>query len=882
MSWLKQMFLRRRVYGELSEEIREHLEEKSDELMADGMSKKEASEAARREFGNVTLMEERSREVWQWPSIESFFNDVLYGLRQLRRNPGFTSVVILTLALGIGVNAAVFSVVNAVLLKPLRYPRADQIVMIHEKITLPGYEDDLDMVSSADFADFSTRNTSFEDMAAIRYQSFDLTGKGEPVRVEGSAVSASLFSVLQVDAALGRVFTREQDHYGGPHVVLLGYGLWVSRYGSDPQMVGQSIRLNDESYTVIGVMPKWFHFPDQDDQLWVPLDLRPDEFTNRVDRSVLVAARLKQGLGLKQAQAQMDAAGRQLAQQYPATNAGVSAHVVSLRDQIVGDVRPAILILWGCTGFVLLIVCANISNLLLTRASIRRREFAIRAALGAARLRIVRQLLTESTLLALLGGILGLVVAFWGMHAIRWISPPDSFPYLPRLDEIGIDWSMLSFTLGISLLAGFSFGFIPALQTGRSNLQETLKESGRISGGGRGSWTRMLLVVAETALSAIVLVGAGLLLRSFLRLAQVPLGFQPRNVLSLRVIPRGPRYSNQAERSSFYQQVLQKIESIPGVQSAGAIGFLPLTWVWHVNKFSIQGQTLPVPGEEPVADFRPVTPGYFSSMGIPSVAGRDFSWTDAAGSLPVVIISDAIARRFWPKDDPVGRHIKQGPPDSLGGWLTVIGVVGDVRYYDVASKPQPTIYLPYGQNQGTGMALHDLVVRTAVEPSSVNSAVRSAIWAVDPSLSISRVRTMEEVYSISVTPQRFNLQLLGLMASVAMILAAVGLYGVIAYTVQQRTREIGVRIALGAKPQEMIGLVLFQGARLAIVGVAIGVVAALGLVRLMTGLLYGVTANDPLTFAGVSILLLLVALAASYVPARRAMHVDPIVALRYE
>ncbi len=882
MNWLKQMFSRRRFYGELSEEIQEHLDEKTEDLMAGGMSKEEATKAARREFGNVTLIEERSREVWQWPSIESFFNDVLYGLRQLRRNPGFTLVVILTLALGIGVNAAVFSVVNAVLLKPLRFPGSDQIVMIREKISLPGYEDDLDMVSPADFADWSARNTSFRDIAAIRYHSFDLTGNGDPVRVEGSAVSASLFSVLQIDAALGNVFTREQDHYGGPRVVLLGYGLWTSRYGSSPQIVGQSIRLDDESYTVIGVMPKWFHFPDQDDQLWVPLDLRPDEFTNRVDRSVLVAARLKQTVGLQQARAQMDAAGRQLAQQYPATNAGVSAEVVPLRDQIVGDVRPAILILWACTGLVLFIVCANVSNLLLTRASIRRREFAIRVALGAARLRIVRQLLTESILLALLGGTSGLAVALWGMHAIAWISPPDSFPYLPRLHELGIDWSVLSFTLGISLLTGLSFGFIPALQTGRSNLQEPLKESGRISGGGRGSWTRMFLIVAETALCTIVLVGAGLLLRSFLRLAEVPLGFQPRNVLSLRVIPRGPRYLSQAERSAFYQQALQKIESIPGVQSAGAISFLPLTQVWHVTKFSIQGQTVPVPGEEPVADFRPVTPGYLSSMGIPMITGRDFSWTDTPGSLPVVIISDAVARRFWPKEDPVGRHIKQGLPDSPGGWLTVVGVVGDVRYYDVTSKPQPTVYLPYGQSQVTGMALHDLVIRTAVDPSSVNSAVRNAIWTVDPSLSISRVRTMEEVYSISVTPQRFNFQLLGLMAFVAVILAAVGLYGVTAYTVQQRTREIGVRMALGARPHEMIGLILFQGAKLAIVGICIGILTAFSLTRLMKSLLFNVPSSDPLTFVGVATLLLMVALAACYIPARRIMDLDPTIALRHE
>ena len=882
-AWIQRLagiFRKQHLDAELAEELECHLQMHIADNVRAGMTREAARRDALIKLGGLEQTKESYRDRRGLPALDAFLQDLRFGTRILIKNRGFTSVAILILGIGIGANTAVFSVMNTVLLKPLPYPRADQIVMVREKINLPSYADEVDMVPTADFADWTTQNTPFEEIAAVKYQSFDLTGSGEPVRIEGDAVSASLFSVLQIYPVIGRVFSREEDSYGGPRVVLLAYGLWVSRFGANTHIVGQAIRLNGESYTVTGVMPKWFHFPAPDDQLWVPLDLSPNELTNRADQSVLVVARLKQPGSLTKAQGQMDAISRQLVQQYPTTHTGISSHIVPLRDRVVGNVRPAILILWICTSFVLLIVCANIANLLLTHASARRREFGVRVALGAAPMRIVCQLMTESVLLAVLGGALGLAFAVWGMHVIRWISPPDAFPYLPRLDEIGFNQTVLAFTAAVSVFTGLAFGVLPAIQVRRSDVQDSLRETGATTGGRRGSWTRMMLIVAETALGTIVFVGAGLLFRSFRHLEEVPLGFQTRNVLTLRVIPRGLKYHNQVMRSDFYQRVLEKIETIPGVQSAGAINFLPLTQVWHAHKFSIQGQTLPSPGEQPLADFRPVTPGYFASLRIPIETGRDFSWGDVHGSLPVAIVSEAVARRSWPNEDPIGRHIKQGLPDALGQWLTVIGVAGDVRYYDVVNEPRATIYLPFAQTEGTSMTLHDVVVRTAVDPSSVSSAVRSAIWSVDSDLPLSRIRTMDEVHSISLAPQRFNLFLMGVMACMAIILAAMGLYGVTAYTAQKQTREIGIRMALGAQSHDVIRVILLDGAKLAVAGIVIGILVAFSMSRLLKGLLFAVSTADPLTYVLAASLLCFVVLVACYFPARRAARLDPMAALR--
>lgn len=886
LAWLTRfggMFRRKEREAELAAELESHLQMHIEDNLRAGITPEEARRQALIKLGGMEQAKERYREQQRLPWVEALWQDLHFGARVLIKSPGFTTIALLTLGLGVGANTAVFSVINTVLLKPLPYRDPERIVMVHEKISLPSLTDDVDMVPAGDFSDWTNRDTPFEDMAAIKYRSLDLTGTGEPVRIEGGAVSASLFSILRVDPMMGRVFSREEDRYGGPRVVLLSYGLWVNRFGANPGLIGQPIRLNEEDYTVIGVMPKWFHFPDPDDQLWVPLDLSPEDLADHAHLSVLAVGRIKHARGISDAQAQMDTIGDQLAREYPATHAGMSAHVISLRDQIVGDVRLAILILWGCTTFVLLIVCANIANLLLARATTRRREFAIRVVLGATPMRVVRQLLTECVLLGVLGGTLGLAFAVWGMYLIRWISPPDSFPYLPRLNEFGFDHTVLTFAIGTSILAGLVFGMVPALQLGRSDLQEPLLEGSRgATGGGRSSWIRMMLIVAETALGTIVIVGAVLLFRSFLHLKQVPLGFQTKNVLTLRVIPQGPKYSNQVTRSNFYQRVLENIKAIPGVQSAGAISFLPLTQIWHTDRFSVQGQTSSIPGDQPPADFRPVTPGYFESLRIPFKTGRDFSWADAPGSQPVAIVSDAVARRFWPKVDPLGQHIKPGLPDMPGAWLTVIGVVGDVRYYDVVNQPRATIYLPFAQNAGANMALHDVVVRTALDPSSASSAVGRAIWSVDRNVPLSRVRTMDEVHSIAMAPQRFNLLLLGVMACMAIVLAAMGLYGVTAYTVQKQTREIGIRIALGAEPYKVVKVILLNGVKHVAIGIAVGILIAFSLSWVMKDLLFAVSAVDPLTYAFAATFLCSVVLVACYFPARRAAHVDPTIALREE
>lgn len=787
-----------------------------------------------------------------------------------------------TLALGIGANTAIFSVVDAVLFKPLPYPNAGRLVVVRQRVRLPGYETDRDMVTAADFTEWRARNNCFEDLAAIRYRSFDLTGDGVPLRVEGDAVSANLFPVLQANAWLGRVFRPEEDRYGGPRLVLLSYALWATRFGEDPAVVGRTMRLDGENYTIVGVMPKWFQFFDPDDQLWVPLDLRPEEFTNRTDRSLIVAGRLKAGVELTRAQTEMDAVSLQLAETFPQTNQGVGAHVILLRDWLIGNVRPALLLLWGSSGLVLLIVCANVASLLLTRSSIRRQEFTVRAALGAGRARLTHQLLTESLVMAALGGLLGMLVAGWGMHAIRWISPPNSFPYLPRLDAIVLDRTVLLFNLGSSILAGLLFGVVPALQVRRRNLLESLQENARGSAGGAQATVRAALIVAETALGTIVLVGAGLLLRTLWHIERVPLGFDARHVLTMRVIPRGPKYATPQQRTMFYRQILGSIESLPGVESAAAIDFLPLTRVNEINVFSIEGQPPPLPGRQPSADFRLITPGYFRSMNISLIHGKPFSWRDTPQSIPVAVIGETMARRFWPNEYAVGKRIRPGLPSSPGAWLTVVGVAADVRYFDAVREPLPTVYIPLQQNEFLPQSMHDLVVRTTLDPASLASAVRGAIWSIDRDLSISRVRTMEEVYRISTTPQRFNLELIGTMACLGVILAAVGLYGVTAYSVAERTREIGIRMALGAPRREVLRLVLSQGMLITMIGTAVGIAAALTLSSQMKSLLFGTAAYDPPAYLIAAAILMVVGLAACYLPARAAARLDPLVALRHQ
>ena len=884
---------RKRMLESLDQDIREHIEAETQDNIERGMSPEEARYAALRKFGNVTRVMEETREVWSVIWLEQLVQDVRYAARTLRKSPGFTAVAVLTLALGIGANTAIFSVVQAVILEPLPYPQPNRLVMLLERVRLRNYQNDLNDPSPGNFADWRAQNSVFEDIAAIQDKSFNLTGNGEPVRVEGEAVSASLFSLLQVHTALGRTFTVDEDVSGGPHVVVMGYGLWVSRFGADPQILQKSILLDGVSYQVIGVLDPSFRFPDpanfhgaaQADQLWVPIVLSPADLSNHGSHFLQGAlARLKPEATLAQAQLQMDAIAQRLTHEHPSTNEGVGVNVVPLREQLVGNVESELWILLGAVALVLLMVCANVANLLLVHASTRGRELALRIALGAPRMRILRQLFTESVLLALLGGCAGVLFASWGLRALQGVRALQTLgpSGLPSVGQLGVGTPVLAFCLAVSLLAGLIFGVAPIWQVMRCNVQRGLKEGAPESDSPSRLSLRDVLVVAEIALGVTVVVGAALLLRSFLLLQQTPIGFDPRELLTLRVIPRSTQYSQPWQRSSFYRQALVKIQGVPGVKSAGAVSFLPLTFFQASKGFSVEGQPVLTSGELPMAVYDLVSPGYFETLGVPVLQGRDFSWSDTPQTLPVIVVNEAMAQRYWPDEDPIGERIKEGRPDETMPWLTVVGVVGNFRNFDVASQPRPTIFFPISQLAAGTALLRDWVVRTTGDPLAIAADVRQAIWSLDKDMPISRVQTMEEVRSSSVAEQQFTLLLLGLFAGLAMALASVGLYGVTAYATALRTREIGIRMALGAQRRDVMRLVLFHGAALGFVGVGIGIVAALLLTRLMTALLYGVRATDPLSFGAVAMLLSVVILVACYIPARRAMRTDPMVALRYE
>ena len=884
---------RKRMLENFDQDLRDHIETETQDNIERGMPPEEARYAALRKFGNVTRVKEEVWEVWSVIWLEQLVQDVRYAARVLRKSPGFTAVAVLTLALGIGANTAIFSVVQAVILEPLPYPQPNRLVMLWERVRLRNYQNDLNDPSPGNFADWRAQNSVFEDVAAIQDRSFNLTGNGEPLRVEGEAVSASLFSLLQVPMALGRTFTFDEDVSGGPRVVVMGYGLWVSRFGADPQVLHKSVLLDGVSYQVIGIMDRSFRFPDpanfhgaaQTDQLWVPIALSRADLSNHGSHFLQGAlARLKPEATLSQARLQMDAIAQRLIHEHPGTNEGVGVNVVPLREQLVGNVKSELCILLGAVALVLLMVCANVANLWLVRASTRGRELALRIALGAPRMRILRQLFTESLLLALLGGGAGMLVASWGLRALQGARALQTLgpSGVPSVGTLGVGLPVLAFTLAVSLLAGLIFGMAPAWQVVRCNVQRGLKEGARESDSPSRLGLRDVMVVAEIALGVIVVVGAALLLRSFVLLQQTPLGFDPRGLLTLRAIPRSTQYSQPWQRSSFYRQALAKIEAVPGVKSAGAVSFLPLTFFQASKGFSVEGQPALTADELPMAAYDLVSPGYFETLGVPVLQGRDFSWSDTQQTLPVIVVNEAMAQKYWPNEDPVGQRIKEGRADAAMPWLTVIGVVGNFRHFDVASPPRPTMFFPISQLAAGTALLRDWVVRTSGNPLAIAAGVRQAVWSLDKDMPISRVQAMEEVRSSSVAKQQFTLLLLGLFAGLAVALASVGLYGVTAYATALRTREIGIRMALGAQRRQVMRLVLFHGAALGFAGVSVGIVAALLLTRLMSALLYGVRATDPLAFGAVAVLLSLVILVACYIPARRAMHTDPMVALRYE
>jgi putative ABC transport system permease protein len=862
---------------DLDRELRTHLEIEAEEQRERGLSTDNALAAARRALGRETAIREDVRALSPTAAIDDLLQDLRYGLRLLRRSAGFTAVAALTLALGIGANTAMFSVVEAALLRPLPYPAADRLMMLWEDVNIPAYKNDQNTPAPGNFNDWRRRSQSYSGVAAIGFRAWNLTGAGDPIRITGEAVSSQFFQVLDVAPALGRAFTAGDNVPGSERVAMLGHALWNDRFGGDPSAVGRTLMLDDVSYTIVGVLPRGFAFPDPDDQLWVPLALTPEQLANHGSHFLRVVARLAPGVTAAQAQAELDAIAAQLTKEFPTSNTGVGARVMSLRDVVVGDVRRPLLVLAGIVGFVLLMVCANIGNLLLARASAREREFAVRAALGAGRGRVVRQLLTESLLLAFIGGVAGLALASWSLAGLRWLAPAS----LPHAETISIDGVVAAFNLGIACVAGLVCGLAPAWQAGRSDLHDAIKTEARAASHRAGTRARNLLVVTETALGVIVLVGSGLLLRSFWQLQHLAVGFDSDRLLTFRVVAPQARYDTIQKRSVFLRTLADRLGAAPAVHSVAGITFLPLTLSGRTSGVNIEGDPPPTPGEVKFVDFRAVTPGYFSTMRIPLLAGRDIAWSDRPESPNVIVVSQAAAQAFWPTRDPIGRRMKMGrASDPSTPWLTVVGVAGNVRQLDLTRQPRPAIYLAGSQDAGTGDVVRDWVVRARGEPAALAALVRSAVWAIDGALPITRVQTMDRVRSTATSREQFTLLMVSAFGILALVLAAVGLYGVTTYTVAQRTRELGIRVALGAAPFDVVRLVLGLCGRLVGVGLAIGMVAAIPLTELMRALLFGVSARDPLTFAGVGALLAVVAFVASYIPARRAMLIDPVVALR--
>jgi predicted permease len=878
---LRALFFKSRMEQELEEELRFHLEKEIEQNLAHGMSQEEARSAARRTFGGVDRVKEESRDERGTRLLEEVWQDLHYGGRMLLKNPGFTLIAISTLALGIGANTAIFSVVNGVLLRALPYYEPERLVMVWaDRPILEAQIGITDFpVAVADFVDWRNQNQVFEQMAAMFASRINLTSGGKPESVFCLRASASLFPLLDARFVAGRAFLPEEDRAGADRVVVISHGLWQRRYGADMNIIGQKITLDNEAYTVIGVTAPNFQFPRRGElpvyyrvtgkvDLYLPIAFSPEQLNNRRTSLLTVLARLKPGISVQQASTDMNAIAQRLTEQYSQTNTGKGVRLALLQQQAVGKARTAVLILLGAVGFVLLIACANVANLLLARAAGRQKEMAIRAALGASRWRVVRQLLTESLLLATSGGAAGLLLAWRGVELLPSVAPDN----LPRAYDIRLDTRVAGFTFLVSLLTGIVFGLLPALQASKINLGVTLKEGGRGAAGLLRRRLRGFLVVSEVALAFVLLIGTGLLIRSFVRLTEVNPGIDPRGVLTMDIPLPDAKYSG-GRGTAFFQQTLERVRALPGVEAAAVTNSVPLSGSHASTDFGIEGR--PAPTQQTFnAGVRIISPDFFRTFRIPLVKGRLLAESDGANAPPVVVVNESLARIYFANEYPLGKRIKY-----KGVFRSIVGVVGDVKHSALEEEAKPEFYLTIAQLPPTSMSM---VVRTSGDPMQMLASVREQVWAVDKDLPITNIETMERLMAKSVAPRRFNLLLLGLFALVGLVLAAVGLYGVLSYTVTQRTREIGVRMALGAQTGDVLRLVIGEGMKLALIGTSLGLGGALALTQLLKTLLFGVSSTDPLTFIVITAVLIIVALLACWIPARRATKLDPMTTLRSE
>jgi putative ABC transport system permease protein len=868
--WLRKLFHVEQFDRELNAELQFHVEQQTERNIRNGMGPAEARRAALREFGGMDLAKEECRDEHPSQLLGQFWRDVRFGLRMLRKNPGFTAVAVLTIALGIGANTAIFSVVSAVLLRPLPYPNHAQLVHVHE--THFGSEASTNF-SYANFLDLQRSAKTLENVAGYRPWTFNLTGAGDAEQVFGAQVSANFFSALGIQPFLGRMIDAADDSVGGDnHVVVLSYALWQSHFGGDPQVIGKTTDVNSQRYVVIGVTPQNFKLPDYA-EMWSPLVPGGKLHDNRSSRLLTVIANLGGGKTLTAARSELSSVAAQIQSDNPGGAPGLAITAIPLKESVVAPVRPALMTLVIAVGLLLLIACANVANLLLARGATRKKEIATRIALGAGRARLISQLLTESVMIASLGGALGCGIAWWSLRFIVALNGD-----FPRFGEITLDWRVLVFTLFISFLTGIIFGVAPALANLKLDLNTSLKERAPISSSVRRGGISQPLVALQFALAMLLLIGAGLLGRSFVRLVNVNPGFNSENLLTMRVFLSPVRFpENDPKAAVVLRQMLEQIRAIPGVRSAGLVNTLPITG-GAATDFVIQGRPAPLPRNEPVANINIVDSGYFRAIGIPLIAGREFTENDTQQSARVMIINQSMAKEFWPNESPIGQRVTMknwGPP--LTG--EVVGIVGDTKADGIAANIYPMIYWPYFQFPQNFNAF---VVRAESDPARLVAPIKERIWSVDKTLPISGIATMDQLISDSLAQRRLYMILLTVFAGAALLLAAVGIYGVMSYSVSQRTNEMGIRIALGAQAKDVLLLIMKRGLSVALAGMAIGIAAAFALTRLMSSLLYGVAATDPFAFCAVATLMMLVALFGCYLPARRATRVDPITALRID